>query len=269
MKVYISADIEGVAGIAHWDEATKGHEAYAAFRQQMSDDVAAACEAALAAGASDILVKDAHGSGRNIIHDQLPEPVRVIRNWSGHPFSMLQELDESFDCVCFLGYHGAATSPHNPLSHTLTGAYAKVVLNGEICSEFHLHSHIAAYLGVPVVLISGDEGICKTAREFNPAITAVSTGVGVGASNIGEHPFVARRKIAEGMKTALRGDFSRCRITPPDEFEIQVWFTNHALAYRASFYPGAELIHPEAIAYKSDDFFEIARLMRFMPAADD
>jgi D-amino peptidase len=76
MKVYISADIEGVAGIAHWDEAGKKQPEYQEFRAQMTADVAAACQAAAAAGATEILVKDAHGSGRNIIADQLPETAR-------------------------------------------------------------------------------------------------------------------------------------------------------------------------------------------------
>ena len=85
MKLYISADIEGVAGIAHWDEANKSHAAYQEFREQMTLDVAAACRAALDSGIEELLVKDAHGSGRNIIASMLPEEARVIRGWSGHP----------------------------------------------------------------------------------------------------------------------------------------------------------------------------------------
>ena len=108
MQVYISADIEGVAGIALLHEATKGNAAYAEFREQMSLDVAAACEAAVGVGARRILVKDAHGSGRNIIPDLLPREASVIRGWSGHPYCMLQDLTAEFDAVAMLGYHAAA-----------------------------------------------------------------------------------------------------------------------------------------------------------------
>jgi D-amino peptidase len=264
VKIYISADIEGVAGIAHWDEATKDHVAYQEYREYMTQDVKAACEAALEAGATEILIKDAHGSGRNIITRELPEEARVIRNWSDHPFGMVQELDDSFAAVAMLGYHAAATIPTNPLSHTLTGAYAKITLNGAIMSEFILHSYIAAHIGVSVVMISGDEGICASAQEFNPGITAVSTGVGIGASNIGLHPNLARRNIAAGMKQALSGDISTCKIEMPDNFALTLRFDNHAKAYKNSFYPGARLLDGETVAFDSDDFFEIARMLRFM-----
>jgi D-amino peptidase len=264
VKIYISADIEGVAGIAHWDEATKDHAAYQEYREYMTQDVKAACEAALEVGAGEILIKDAHGSGRNIITSELPEEARVIRNWSGHPFGMIQELDDSFAAVAMLGYHAAATIPTNPLSHTLTGAYAKITLNGAVMSEFILHSYIAAYIGVPVVMISGDEGICAAAEEFNPGITTVSTGMGLGASNIGLHPKVARRSIADGMKQALSGDLASCKIHMPDTFALTLRFNNHAKAYRKSFYPGARLLDAETVAFESDNFFEIARMIGFM-----
>lgn len=265
VKLFISADIEGVAGIAHWDEATKGHGAYGEFREAMTLDVAAACEAAFEAGAKEILVKDAHGSGRNLIPARLPRGVRVIRGWSGHPYCMLQELDKSFDAVAMLGYHAAASGPSNPLSHTLTGRFAKILLNGALASEFHLHSLIAATLGVPVVALSGDRGICAVAKAFNPAITAIETGVGVGSSAIGLHPLDARTAIAEGIKAALAGDPAACAISLPEKFEIEIQFTNHALAYQASFYPGARSIDSETIAFATDDFYEIARMLRFMP----
>jgi D-amino peptidase len=264
VKIYISADIEGVAGIAHWDEATKDHVAYQEYREYMTLDVKAASEAALEAGATEILIKDAHGSGRNIITDHLPEEARVIRNWSGHPFGMVQELDKSFAAVAMIGYHAAATVPTNPLAHTLTGTYAKITLNGEIMSEFMMHSYIAATVGVPVVLISGDSGICEAATAFNPSITTVSTGTGVGASNIGLHPKVARRNIAAGMKKALSGDLASCQIEMPENFLLTLRFDNHAKAYAKSFYPGAKLIGSETVRFEAPDFFDVARMIRFM-----
>ena len=122
MKVYISADIEGVAGIAHWDEARKNHGDYAEFREQMTREVAAACRGARAAGATEILIKDAHASGRNLLHRQLPAGVRLIRGWSGHPLSMVQELDEGFAAVMMIGYHSPASSGANPLAHTMSSS---------------------------------------------------------------------------------------------------------------------------------------------------
>ena len=122
LKVFISVDIEGAVGIAHWDEADSGHGDYAEFRQRMTMEAAAACEGALAAGATEIWVKDAHGSGRNILQEALPREAKLVRGWSMHPYAMVQELDSSFDAACFVGFHGPAGHPGNPLAHTNTGA---------------------------------------------------------------------------------------------------------------------------------------------------
>src|SRR5689334_13641392 len=118
MKLYLSADIEGITGIAHWDEADKAHADYRWFQDRMNREVAAACEGALLGGARAITVKDAHGSGRNLLPDRMPAPVALIRGWSGHPYSMMQELDDSYAAVAFVGYHSPSTSGGHPLSHT-------------------------------------------------------------------------------------------------------------------------------------------------------
>ena len=103
MKVFISADIEGVAGITSWDETNKNHSDYEYFKIQMSKEVAAACEGANECGAKEIYIKDAHASGRNIIPDYLPENAYLIRGWSGDPLSMVQGIDDSFDALIFIG----------------------------------------------------------------------------------------------------------------------------------------------------------------------
>src|SRR5512142_1232397 len=105
MKVYISADIEGITGTTHWDETEKKHADYAEFREQMTAEVVAACEGALAAGASEIWVKDAHDSARNIIAGRLPREARLLRGWSGHPYLMMDQLDKTFQACLMIGYH--------------------------------------------------------------------------------------------------------------------------------------------------------------------
>ncbi|MBE0697596.1 MAG: M55 family metallopeptidase, partial [Anaerolineaceae bacterium] len=88
MKVYLSADIEGITGTTHWDETELNKPDYAEFREQMTAEVAAACEGALNAGATEIWVKDAHGSARNLIASKLPRETHLLRGWSGHPYMM-------------------------------------------------------------------------------------------------------------------------------------------------------------------------------------
>ena len=106
-------------------------------------------------------MKDAHGSGRNIRQEELPPEVTLVRGWSGHPYAMVQEIDPTFDAVAMIGYHGPASDPQNPLSHTYSGSWNHITLNGSLCPEYWLYAHCAALEGVPVVFVSGDAGICK------------------------------------------------------------------------------------------------------------
>ncbi len=144
MKVYISADIEGVTGVSHWDETDRLKPDYSEFREQMTAEVSAACEGAVQAGAKEIWVKDAHATARNLIAARLPQETRLIRGWSGHPFSMVQELDESFDAMLMIGYHSAAGSDANPLAHTISGNIAGLKINGRYASELQMHAYAAA-----------------------------------------------------------------------------------------------------------------------------
>ena len=144
MKIFISADIEGVATTTLWSETEKGSEDYRLHAQQMTMEVIAACEAASEAGASEIVVRDAHEDGNNLDIWKLPENVTLIRGWSGHPYSMVYGIDPSFDAAIFIGYHSAASSEGNPLSHTESLNPLSVKLNGALASEFLLYSYAAA-----------------------------------------------------------------------------------------------------------------------------
>ena len=144
MKIFISADIEGVATTTLWPETEKGSEDYRLHAQQMTMEGIAACEAASEAGASEIVVRDAHEDGNNLDIWKLPENVTLIRGWSGHPYSMVYGIDPSFDAAIFIGYHSAASSEGNPLSHTESLNPLSVKLNGALASEFLLYSYATA-----------------------------------------------------------------------------------------------------------------------------
>ena len=149
MKIYISVDIEGVAGITHWDEAEKGHADWAEFREIMTRETLAAIDGARAAGATEIWVKDAHDSGRNLITTMLPADVTLVREWSGHPYSMIQELDESFAGLVMIGFHASVGSEGNSL-----GPHAE-----------HPHAHDnpewQARIRIPALRLGGGEPRCS------------------------------------------------------------------------------------------------------------
>lgn len=264
MKIYISADIEGITGTVHWDETHKDHADYTEFREQMTAEVAAACQAALEAGATEIWVKDAHASARNLIAARLPEQVRLVRGWSGHPFCMMDCLDESFQAAFMIGYHSRAGSTHSPLAHTMTGSAATVRINDRYASEFVINTFTAALVKVPVVFVSGDAGLCEEATALVPHITTVAVKQGIGRAAANIHPHLAVERIKSGVLAALAGDRSRCRIDLPPRFAVEIRYKDQANAYESSFYPGASLADSHTIHFETGDYFDVLKLLSFV-----
>lgn len=264
MKVYISADIEGVTGASHWDEADRLKPDYSEFREQMTAEVSAACEGALQAGGTEIWVKDAHATARNLIASKLPRETRLIRGWSGHPFSMVQELDKSFHAMLMIGYHSRAGSAANPLAHTFSGNIAGLKINGCYASELKMYAYAAALVNVPLIFVSGDKGICEEAASLIPNIATVAVKQGTGNATINIHPHLAAEKIREEVQASLQGDVSKCRLQMPEQFTIDIAYKDHAMAKKASFFPGAALEDPHTIRFESNDYFEVLRLFSFV-----
>ncbi|WP_102225746.1 M55 family metallopeptidase [Acidimangrovimonas sediminis] len=264
MKVFISADIEGTAGIAHWDEAARTHPAYAQFQELMTAEVVAACEGARAAGAEEVLIKDAHSSARNVIVDRLPGYARIIRGWPGHPDLMMFGLDADFAAAIYTGYHGKAGSELNPLAHTLTMQIHGLTLNGALASELTLNALCAAGYGVPSAFVSGDADICADAEAMVPGIATVATLKGAGHSAESMAPERARELIRSGVERVLGQDMSAMMPATADRYEMIIEFNNPSDAYKASWYPGAKAHGRRAVAFEAAEFFDIQRAIRFI-----
>jgi D-amino peptidase len=263
MKVFFSADIEGVTGVTDWTETELGQGEFGAAREQMTAEVAAACEGALYAGASEVWVKDSHDSARNLIATRLPQETRLIRGWSDHPFMTLQELDQTFQAVVLVGYHSGAGAGCSPLEHTYSGNVARIELNGRSVSEFYMDACTAAYVGVPLVFISGDQGICDEAVALNGNIKTVAVKQGVGGSTINIHPALAVTRIRDGVAEALSGERERCRMSLPDHFTLNIQYRRQALAYKWGFFPGVQQIDATTIRLETDNYFDVMRLITF------
>ncbi len=265
MKIYISADIEGITGVTSWNETEKDHSDYPIFARQMENEVTAACKGALNAGAKEIWVKDAHDSGRNINHAVLPRNTKLIRGWSEHPFLMVQELDESFDALMFIGYHSSSGSNHNPLSHTMNASSVNYIkINGKFASEFLIHAYAAASVNVPVVFVSGDKGLCDEINEINGNISTLDVKIGIGNSIISIHNDLAVELTEKKVEETLKKNLDLCKIELPDTFEVEISYPKHAKAYKASFYPGMEQISPTTVLFRTNDYFEVLRMMLFV-----
>ncbi|MDF2681328.1 MAG: putative amino acid amidase [Brevibacillus sp.] len=264
MKLFISADIEGVTGIVNWNEADIEKSFSKYFTEQMTKEVNAACEAALAAGVEDILVKDAHSTARNLDPSKLPEQVKILRGWTNNPYIMMAGLDSSFDGVFFIGYHSAGGKNGNPLAHTMNMRNEYVKINGEIASELTINAYTAAYIGVPVLLATGDKMICEDAQKLNPNIKTVPVSEGIGNASISIHPNLALQKIQEQVQAVLNDDLAKYIVPLPESFHVEIAFREHYHAYSGSFYPGAKQTGHKTVAFETNDYMDVLRFLFFV-----
>lgn len=268
MKLFLSADIEGTAGIDTWDEATLGENKYAYFASQMTKEVAAACSAAGRCGVQ-VTVKDAHDSARNIDPASLPENAGLIRGWIKDLWCMMGGIDrDKYDYAAFTGYHSDAMSDGNPLSHTMTRSVQRVLINGKYASEFTINAYMAGYLGIPVIFLSGDKALCESAKEFIPGIRTVAAKEGIGGAVLARHPQKVCDEISEVMEEAIKFASTEegrraCTVKMPEHFRISVEYKEWVKAYNNSFYPNAKLDDAKTVTYESDDYMDIMRFMHF------
>ena len=209
-------------------------------------------------------MKDAHGPGLNILPEELPEYVQLIRSWSGSPEMMVEGLDSSFDAAFFVGYHNAAGEGGNALSHTINGGVVhRITVNGQPASEFLIYSWMAAWYGVPSVLLTGDKTLCEVGAELHPSLVTVPVKDDVGGRSQGLSPVLAHRRIREGAERAVKQDLSAARITLPEHFRVELTYKSHRDAYTKGFYPGAERVDAMTLAYETGDWYEANRFLLF------
>lgn len=265
MKVFMSIDIEGVNGICSWDETEANHPRYREFKEQLQREVSAACRGALKAGATEIVIKDAHDSARNLSILDLPKEVKLLRGWEGCPCSMMAGLDETYDAVVFIGYHSASRSNGNPLSHTMnTSRVYHVKINGEFASEFTINSLYASYLGVPVAFLSGDLNLTNLVKEVNPNIRTVATKEGRHGAVISKHPLVTCEEIEAGVEKALKENLKEKFVPLPKEFDCEVQYKKHNDAFNASFFPGAKQTKSDAVSFKTNNYYDALVAFKFI-----
>jgi len=166
VKVYISADMEGVGGVVSGDQLSPSSFEYERFRGFMTNEVLAAIEGARAAGATEFLVSDSHGNGENLLIEKFPKDVQIVRSWP-RPLAMMQGIDDTYSAVLFVGYHTSTNNTQGVRAHTMSSAtLADVRLNDKSVPEAGLNAAIAGHFGVPVAMISGDESIVKEAQAL-------------------------------------------------------------------------------------------------------
>lgn len=263
LKVYISADMEGVTGVVGPAQlGPSGHE-YERFRRFMTEEVNAAVAAALEAGATEILVSDSHGNMQNLLLEHLHPAVRVVRG-RPRPMSMVQGLDESFHAAVFIGYHASEAIPNAVRSHTFSSArLLGVRINGREVSEGIFNAAVAGHYGVPVVFISGDRAAVTQLKEVAPWVEAVAVKEGLGYhSAITLLPSQGQELIKQGVRRALARLKEMKLYNIPGPVELEVGFKHTLDAERLAFLPDMVRLDAHTIRLKLPDIVQAYGFMR-------
>ena len=258
MKVFLSSDMEGTAGVVDWEQCVGDGPQAAAGRKLLLAEVNAAIEGAIAGGATDIVVNDSHATMRNLPPAELAGQAAYISG-SHKPLYMMQGLDDSFDAVLFVSYHGSVGAPAG-LSHTYNPrAVAEARLDGRVTGEAGINALVAAHYGVPVVLVTGDRVACEETAALIPGVH--SAVVKEHISRLAAHSLHPARACALIRETAQRAIEGAVSASPPPvgaaPLEISVRTTD--IAEAASWVRGVERTGPRELRFTGEDPLAVYR----------
>lgn len=264
-RIYISADMEGVVGTVTDDQLGPDGFEYEQARRWMTEEVNAAIRGARAAGAGEILVSDSHGNGQNLLLDELPQDIRVVRSWP-RPLSMMAGLDETFDGVIFVGYHTGTDDPAGVRAHTMSSArLTSVKLNGVPVPEAGLNAAIAGHFGVPVIMLSGDDAIAQAAIDLLGDIETAVVKQAYGFHSAETlMPAAAYRLIEETAARAVSriGEFEPW--SPGSPIELEVSFKHYRPVEVLGYLEIVERIDSHTIRYTGPDMIAVENFLTFL-----
>jgi D-amino peptidase len=252
MKVFVSSDMEGTAGVVDWEQCVGDGPQAAAGRALLLAEVNAAIEGAVAGGATEVVLNDSHAAMRNLPPDQLAGGASYISG-SHKPLYMMQGLDDSFDAVLFVSYHGSVGAPAG-LSHTYNPrAVVEARLDGAVTGEAGINALVAAHYGVPVVLVTGDRCACDETAALIPGVHAavVKEHVSrVAAHSL--HPNKARALIRDQARAAVAGA-ADAAAPPLDPGVLELFVRTTDIAEAATWVRGVDRTGPRELRIRGED----------------
>lgn len=260
MRVFISVDMEGVAGIATFDQIIRGGTGYPRAQELMTAEANAAIRGAFTGGASEVLVNDSHGTMDNLLHDRLDPRARVLFG-APRPSCMVQGISAGDALAVFVGYHAAAGAP-GVLAHTFSSNFTQLRVNGQPMSEAEVNGLYAASLGVPVGVVTGDDEICDVARKAFPGVTAVEVKKATGWSATDSmQPTAAGEAIEAAVAAAVAGAGSLQAQPAPETLVLEVDVANPLMADYAVTVPRTKRVSALTLRSEAADVDELMRLV--------
>jgi D-amino peptidase len=256
--------MEGLVGVVTSDQLGPSGFEYQRFRQIMTNEVNAAIGAAREMGATEILISDSHGNGENLLIEQLPSDIQLIRSWP-RPLMMMEGIDETFDAVIFIGYHSSTTNTKGVRAHTISSANLTAIrLNGIEMLEASINAAIAGDFGVPVVMISGDDAVVEEAQrvvgDMEGAIVKWALGFHSARTLMPEAGYEVIRTHVRAALNRLE-DFEPYVMEGPIELEIS--FKNYLPAEVMAYLPNVDRVDAHTIRFMGNDMTEISKFIAF------
>jgi D-amino peptidase len=265
LKVHVSVDMEGIAGVVSGDQLGPAEFEYERFREFMTKEAVAAVRAAQESGATEVVVADSHGNGQNLLIEQFPKEVRIVRSWP-RPLGMMGGIDASFDAAIFIGYHASTDNPRGVRAHTFRSAlFTHVGVDGRPITEGWMNAAIAGHFGVPVVMASGDDVAMAELRQQLGEIETAEVKRSLGFHSAESMtPEASAELIGRKVKAALarRAGFKPLAAKGPLALEIS--FKHYLAAEVAGYLPGAERSDSHSVRFRVKDVVEASNLLTFL-----
>jgi D-amino peptidase len=269
LKIYVSVDMEGIAGVVTGAQLGPEGFEYQRFRQFMTQEVNTVIDAAYEGGAREVLVSDSHGNGQNILIDQLPPEVQVIRSWP-RPLGMMEGIDESFHGVILLGYHSSTTNPKGGRAHTISSSrLSDIRMNETSMSEAQMNAAVAGHFGVPVIMISGDDACVQETRAALGDIEGAVVKWPLSYESARTlTPEAARGKISSSVTAAMARieEFEPYVLETP--VKVEVWFKWNRPSELLAYLPIFERLGARGVRFTAEDMLEASRFLRFITSYD-
>jgi D-amino peptidase len=269
MRFYISADIEGIAGVVSRDNLMPGKFEYEEARDWMTQAVISACETLHEAGAEEVVVSDSHGNGQNIRYEHMPDYVQLVRSWP-RPLGMMQGVEVGdYAGALLIGYHAGATNPRGTLAHTMSGEFIhEIRLNGQTLSEAGISAAIGGHFGVPILMLAGDDVAVTETRELLGDIATATLKTSYGfLSALTVSPAEADRRLREGVRDAVGriGRLAPFVILGPIDLEIRL--RTRFVAEWLQYLPEVEQLDAFTVRYRAKDMVGVSRFLIFLTFA--
>jgi len=263
VDVFVSIDMEGIAGIAHIRQVMRGTDDYQRSRELMTEEANAAAAGAFEGGATRVVVNDSHGDMTNLLPDRLDPRAELTIGSPKVPHSMMTGIGPEFGCALFIGYHAAAGTENAILDHTYSGRLLyDVRINGESWNETDLNAALAGLHAVPVALVTGDDKCCEQAAKrlagLRTVVVKQATGRHVATSRSPER---ARQDIRKAAADAVRNAPSLDPFRPDPPFVLEADTANTVSAELCALVPGVARTGGRTVRFESDSFQEVFRCL--------